>query len=96
MPISGLEMAKSLDFRKKIQSLTTEFPSRLSKENLRPIREPEAVTVKLIPIMGLELFGAHDLRPQVQILDWICSRTYEVGAAQIRLNWLRRPATTES
>ena len=65
----GLE-PRRLGFRKKIQSLTNriQIPSRLNRENLWAIREPEADNSEPYPNNGPRCLAPHDLRPQVQIL----------------------------
>jgi hypothetical protein len=80
-----------LDFRQKFNRLLIEFPSRLNRENLRAIREPEVGNSEPYPNNGGRCLAPHHLRPQVQILGRICSRTYQVGAEKNGLKIGRGP-----
>ena len=65
----GLEIAKAASaFGRKFNRLLIEFPSRLNRENLRAIREPEAGNSEPYPNDGTRCLAPHGL--QVQILGW--------------------------
>ena len=50
-------------FGRKFNRLPIEFPSRLNRENLRAIREPEAGNSEPHPNNGTRCLAPHDLRP---------------------------------
>jgi hypothetical protein len=59
-------------FGGKFNCLPSEFPSRVNRENLRAIREPEADNSEPYPNSGTRCLAPHDLRPQVQISGAVC------------------------